>query len=109
MRPFTNDVNKEESAGDILSSIAKLRMIDHSHVNLLHQLNSLLLLAPEVAALPAWEMPGVIPRLIELQECGLVDLERQARLALSLLGHAPDYCGRGLRILSIDGGGTRYH
>jgi len=54
-----------------------------------------------------WETGGIIPRLVELQDCGLLEAEEQARLCLSLLGYAPPYSGRGLRILSIDGGGTR--
>ncbi len=50
---------------------------------------------------------GVVPTLVELSNCGQMEMEAQARMALSLLGYAPPYAGRGLRILSIDGGGTR--
>ncbi len=50
---------------------------------------------------------GVVPTLVELSDCGQTEMEAQARMALSLLGYAPPYTGRGLRILSIDGGGTR--
>ena len=50
---------------------------------------------------------GLVPKLIEFSRCGVDDFERQARMALSLVGNAPPYSGRGLRILSVDGGGTR--
>ena len=36
------------------------------------------------------------------------EVREQGRMALALLGHAPAYRGRGLRILTIDGGGSRY-
>ena len=50
---------------------------------------------------------GLVPKLIEFSRCGVSDFERQARMALALVGYAPPYSGRGLRILSVDGGGTR--
>ncbi len=50
---------------------------------------------------------GLVPKLVEFSRCGVSDFERQARMALSLVGYAPPYSGRGLRILSVDGGGTR--
>ena len=53
-----------------------------------------------------WKV-GLVPKLIEFSRCGVSDFERQARMALSLVGYAPPYSGRGLRILSVDGGGTR--
>lgn len=94
---------------NILSSITELssKEVDLSHVELLHQLTSLLLSSPE-ASHQAWELMGVVSKLVKLQECGLEEVEQQARLSLSLLGYVPTYSGRGLRILSIDGGGTRY-
>ena len=54
----------------------------------------------------AWKV-GLVPKLIEFSRCGVSDFEQQARMALSLVGYAPPYSGRGLRILSVDGGGTR--
>ena len=54
-----------------------------------------------------WKV-GLVPKLIEFSKCGEVRFERQARMALSLVGQAPPYAGRGLRILSVDGGGTRF-
>ena len=49
------------------------------------------------------------PVLLRLaQHSHVCEVREQARMALALLGHAPAYRGRGLRILAIDGGGTRY-
>lgn len=75
------------------------------HLDQLRQFVILLRSRPEVAA-EAWKS-NVVPILVELTSCGLAEMEAQARMALSLLGYAPRYAGRGLRILSIDGGGTR--
>ena len=46
--------------------------------------------------------------LIKLKETGPREIQQQSNMVLSLLGCPPPYKGRGLRILSIDGGGTRY-
>lgn len=54
----------------------------------------------------AWEA-GIVPVLVELSNCGQLEMEQQALLALSLLGYAPPYSGWGIRVLSVDGGGTR--
>lgn len=101
-------VSSSMSTNELMTSIANLspKTANSSHVGLLHQLTSLLLKSPKVA-FQAWEMMGVVSNLVELQDCGLIDVEDQARLSLSLLGYAPPYSGKGLRILSIDGGGTR--
>ena len=72
----------------------------------LRQLVVLLQKNPEAAG-DAWKV-GLVPTLEELQACGQAEVEQQARLALSLLGHAPVVPGRGIRILSVDGGGTRW-
>ena len=71
----------------------------------LRQLVVLLQKHPE-AAEDAWNI-GVVPTLVELKDCGQLKVEHQARMALSLLGYAPPYSGRGIRILAVDGGGTR--
>lgn len=91
----------------LLTSIANLssREIEPSHTVLLCQLNSLL--KHQSSQQATWETVGVVDKLVELQECGSHEVEQLARLSLSLLGYAPPYLGRGLRILSIDGGGTR--
>lgn len=79
---------------------------DHPNVDTLLQLTALLKESPAAAQI-VWEVGGVVPKLVELQECGILIVEEQARVCLALLGYAPPYSGRGLRILSIDGGGTR--
>ena len=81
------------------------RNVNLRHLDLLRQFVVLLHNEPETA-IEAWRS-GVVPILVELETCGQSEVEAQARMALSLLGHAPPYAGRGLRILSIDGGGTR--
>ena len=73
----------------------------------LHRLSALLLHESPHAAKQVWDERGAVSKLLRLQECGVKEVEEQARICLSLLGHAPPYSGRGLRILSIDGGGTR--
>ena len=75
------------------------------HLEQLHQLVVALHRNPVLAG-EAWKA-GLVPKLIEFSRCGVSDFERQARMALSLVGYAPPYSGRGLRILSVDGGGTR--
>ena len=50
----------------------------------------------------------VVSSLIKLKETGPREIQQQSNMVLSLLGCPPPYKGRGLRILSIDGGGTRY-
>lgn len=75
------------------------------HLEQLRQLVVSLHRNPSLAQ-EAWKV-GLVPKLIEFSECGMTEFEQQARMALSLLGHAPPYSGRGIRILSVDGGGTR--
>ena len=53
-----------------------------------------------------WEEGGV-QLLMKLATVGSREVQRKARLALALVGHAPPYAKQGLRILTIDGGGTR--
>ena len=53
-----------------------------------------------------WEEGGV-QVLMKLAAVGGREVQRKARLALALVGHAPPYAKQGLRILTIDGGGTR--
>ena len=54
-----------------------------------------------------WES-GIVSTLINLLETGPSEVQQQANIALSLLGHVPPYEGHGLRILAIDGGGIRW-
>lgn len=95
---------------NLLVSILQLQMsgnkVDVSDIDILHQLTKLLQESP-TAAECVWEVGGVVPKLVELQDCEITEVEEQARVCLSLLGYIPPYSGRGLRILSIDGGGTR--
>lgn len=87
---------KKKSDGDV---------INQSHLDQLHRLVLMLHENPSLAK-DVWSF-GLVPKLVEFSKCGKDELERQARMALSLVGHAPRYAGRGLRILSVDGGGTR--
>ena len=82
-------------------STVNLRQLDK-----LHQLVVLLQKHPDVSA-DVWKS-GIVPTLIELKDCGRLEVEHQARLALALLGYAPPCSGRGIRVLSVDGGGTRW-
>jgi len=80
----------------------RLSLSDH-----LNKLSQKLLEDHPAAALQALEEPLLVVRLREFEQCGHEGLERPARLCLALLGQPPPYSGGGLRILSIDGGGTR--
>ena len=51
---------------------------------------------------------GIVPSLLRLKEMAPHEVRKQANMALSLLGYTPPYKGKGLKILAIDGGGTRY-
>ena len=60
-----------------------------------------------IVAVDAWKT-GLVPWLQEVKRCSRhEELVQQANIALALLGHVPDCKGKGLRILSIDGGGVR--
>lgn len=106
--PSTEGSAVSPDTRNLLASIFQISQnkVDVSDVNALCLLTKLLRESPAAAA-QVWEVGGVVLKLVELQDCGLTDAEEQARVCLSLLGHAPQYSGRGLRILSIDGGGTR--
>lgn len=93
---------------DVFSTIinASMKPVPPSLSSHLNQLSQSLLDGP-TAAVQAWEEPLLVMRLMELEECGVEEVEEQARMCLALLGQAPPYPGNGLRILSIDGGGTR--
>ena len=80
-------------------------MLSPRHLDQLHRLVVSLHRNPSLSK-DVWRV-GLVPKLIEFSRCGEKEFERQARMALSLVGHAPFYSGRGLRILSVDGGGTR--
>lgn len=51
----------------------------------------------------------VIPRLLRLKQADDPGLRAAVREALSLVGYHAPVKGRGVRILSIDGGGLRYN
>ena len=92
---------------DHLKSLAQSQWknVNLRHLDQLRQLVVLLHKHPEMSS-EVWKS-GLVSTLVVLKDCGLVEVEQQARLALSLLGYAPPYAGRGIRILSLDGGGTR--
>ena len=100
--------NLLENLQDLLKSsnqFGKSR-VNLRHLDKLHQLVVLLQRHPEVSA-DVWKA-GIIPLLMESKDCGQLEVEHQARLALTLLGYTPPCSGRGIRILSVDGGGTRW-
>ena len=49
----------------------------------------------------------MLPYLLRLRRISDQDLSAQAREALALVGYVDPPAGRGIRILSLDGGGTR--
>ncbi len=54
-----------------------------------------------------WES-GYVSELLKHKDINPIEIQQQKNKALSLLGYTPPYKGCGLRILAIDGGGTRY-
>lgn len=50
----------------------------------------------------------VVPRLLRLKQASDPDLRAAVREALTLVGYHAPVKGRGIRILSVDGGGLRY-
>ena len=94
LKSILNELNQFRRNTTSLSELSKLRQL------------SLLLLNEPQAASEVWKV-GAVPRIAELSRCGREQVEQQARVALSLLGHPPQYSGRGLRILAVDGGGVR--
>ena len=105
---FPHNDTKALDTSDLLAPIAKMspKTMDIADFDILEQLTSCLHERPEDSQL-VWAETGVVPSLVVLQGCGVLEIEQEARLLLSLVGYAPPYAGRGLRILSIDGGGTR--
>lgn len=49
-----------------------------------------------------------VPCLLRLRQAGDPILQAAVRQALALVGYTDPVKGRGIRLLSIDGGGTRY-
>ena len=90
---------------------ARLTHHHSEHVSILQldrmrQLVSLIHDHPDIAG-EAWQT-SLVPWLQEVERLSChEEVVQQAKTALALLGHVPDYQGRGLRILSIDGGGVR--
>ena len=94
LKSILNELNQFRRNTTSLNELSKLRQL------------SLLLLSEPQAASEVWKV-GAVPRIVELSQCGREQVEQQARVALSLLGQPPQYSGRGLSILAVDGGGTR--
>ena len=113
--PVTQQLPEFESADNVLKTFFPLgqkknKSSDNKSTNLRHleRLSRLVISLhrnPSLAG-EVWKV-GLVPKLIEFSRCSVPEFERQARMALSLVGYAPPYSGRGLRILSVDGGGTR--
>ena len=73
-----------------------------SHVS---RLSFLLKSHPELSK-TVWEL-NAVPVLANLMLARDSEVRRRARLTLALIGYTPRFKKRGLRILAIDGGGTR--
>jgi len=104
----TQQVQKQQNTfRDLLKSFQFYKnTVNLRYLDQLHQLVVLLQKHPELTA-DVWKAE-IVPTLIKLKDCGRLEVEHQARLALALLGYAPPCSGRGIRILSVDGGGTRW-
>ena len=50
---------------------------------------------------------GRVAELLKHRDINPMEIQQEKNKALALLGFAPPYKGRGLRILALDGGGTR--
>lgn len=75
------------------------------YINRVEDLSYHLLEFPETAGVAVKEK--VIPCLLRLKEASDPGLRAAVREALALVGYHPPVKGRGIRILSIDGGGLR--
>lgn len=103
--PSTSELSETLTVSlDTLSQLRK-NATSLNELSKLRHLVLLLLKQPQARS-EVWRAGGV-PVIIELSQCRKDVVEQQARMALSLLGHPPSYAGRGLRILAIDGGGSR--
>lgn len=109
--PFVaeTDIQTHTTPDDPISSAKSLiKILCLSRLPRLDQLRRLVCLLKENSDVSSlvWQ-DGLIPVLVELLESDQKEVEQLARLILSLVGHTPPYRGHGLRILSLDGGGTR--
>lgn len=50
---------------------------------------------------------GILPILLRLRKCPDASVAAAAREALALVGYVDPVKGRGIRILTVDGGGTK--
>ena len=107
---FATATNVQTPASkDLIQSLLKFRNSRSTDLRQLERLQKLVCLLKENPGISAevWR-DGLVPVLAEMSESGPIELEQPARLILSLVGYAPPYRGHGVRILSLDGGGTRY-
>uniref|UniRef100_A0A9J8CLL4 Patatin-like phospholipase domain containing 8 n=1 Tax=Cyprinus carpio carpio TaxID=630221 RepID=A0A9J8CLL4_CYPCA len=74
-------------------------------ISRVEELSFHLLEFPETRGVAATEK--VIPCLLRLRQARDVSLQAAVRQALALVGYTDPVKGRGIRVLSIDGGGTR--
>ncbi|XP_036374229.1 calcium-independent phospholipase A2-gamma [Megalops cyprinoides] len=74
-------------------------------INRVEDLSYHLLEFPETSGVAVKER--VIPCLLRLRQTGDLALQAAVREALALVGYTDPVKGRGIRVLSIDGGGTR--
>lgn len=107
LQPLSEAHHHRQQLDSISSSLAQYISSGFSALLLTHlkQFVHRLELHPEVSSL-AWE-GDIVPQLMSVRRTTRdIEVIHQVNLALALLGHAPEY-HKGLRILSIDGGGIR--
>ncbi|XP_051885776.1 calcium-independent phospholipase A2-gamma isoform X1 [Pristis pectinata] len=75
------------------------------YINRVEELNYHLLEFPETRAVAVKEQ--LIPRLLRLRQANDETLQSAVRETLALIGYSDPVKGRGIRVLAIDGGGTR--
>ncbi|XP_048404991.1 calcium-independent phospholipase A2-gamma [Stegostoma tigrinum] len=75
------------------------------YINRVEELNYHLLEFPETRAVAVKEK--IIPCLLRLRQANNETLQNAVREALALIGYTDPIKGRGIRVLTIDGGGTR--
>ncbi|XP_076862826.1 calcium-independent phospholipase A2-gamma [Brachyhypopomus gauderio] len=93
--------NKTRALVQSIRKVTKMKITIHR----VEELSYHLLEFPETRGVAVTER--VIPCLLRLRQMQDSDLQAAVRQALALVGYTDPVKGRGIRVLSIDGGGTR--